>query len=344
MMQLKDPSLMRQQAYLNGQWCDADNSETGLISNEVAPFGGVKQSGLGREGSKYGMDDHLAIKYLCMGSLLAGMAFATAPAAAGVQQTGESAIRTLPEPGHPLAVPCAVYPPEGTSGRKPGLVIHLYGVGGSHTNFNLMRPPYEQLRRGLREAGYSVIVPDLGMQRWMNPSAVATLDALIAGMVARGDVDPCRVHLLGTSMGAGSALIYASQRPDIPRSVCALFPMTDFEAWVAEQPGYLAPIAQAHGFDAANPGAALRSLSPLNHSADFIKIPVFLLHDDADAIVPVHHSRDFAAALDRVGGRVIYREVAGGGHDDDVAAGWQDDILQFILSTEALTGDNHAQR
>jgi succinate-semialdehyde dehydrogenase/glutarate-semialdehyde dehydrogenase len=42
---------------------------TGLISNEVAPFGGVKQSGLGREGSKYGMDDYLTMKYWC----LAGM-------------------------------------------------------------------------------------------------------------------------------------------------------------------------------------------------------------------------------------------------------------------------------
>jgi succinate-semialdehyde dehydrogenase / glutarate-semialdehyde dehydrogenase len=42
---------------------------TGLISNEVAPFGGVKQSGLGREGSHYGMDDYLVIKYLCMGGL-----------------------------------------------------------------------------------------------------------------------------------------------------------------------------------------------------------------------------------------------------------------------------------
>jgi succinate-semialdehyde dehydrogenase / glutarate-semialdehyde dehydrogenase len=42
---------------------------TGLISNEIAPFGGVKQSGLGREGSKYGMDDYLVIKYICMGGL-----------------------------------------------------------------------------------------------------------------------------------------------------------------------------------------------------------------------------------------------------------------------------------
>ncbi|WP_029004728.1 NAD-dependent succinate-semialdehyde dehydrogenase [Azorhizobium doebereinerae] len=38
---------------------------TGLISNEVAPFGGVKQSGIGREGSKYGIEEYLEIKYLC---------------------------------------------------------------------------------------------------------------------------------------------------------------------------------------------------------------------------------------------------------------------------------------
>jgi len=42
---------------------------TGLISNEVAPFGGVKQSGLGREGSRYGMDEYLEMKYLCMGGI-----------------------------------------------------------------------------------------------------------------------------------------------------------------------------------------------------------------------------------------------------------------------------------
>lgn len=42
---------------------------TGLISNEVAPFGGMKASGLGREGSKYGLDEYLEIKYLCLGGI-----------------------------------------------------------------------------------------------------------------------------------------------------------------------------------------------------------------------------------------------------------------------------------
>ncbi|OTA20334.1 aldehyde dehydrogenase [Xenorhabdus beddingii] len=41
----------------------------GLISNETAPFGGIKQSGLGREGSRYGIEDYLEVKYLCFGGL-----------------------------------------------------------------------------------------------------------------------------------------------------------------------------------------------------------------------------------------------------------------------------------
>ncbi len=42
---------------------------TGVISTEVAPFGGVKSSGLGREGSKYGLEDYLEIKYVCMAGI-----------------------------------------------------------------------------------------------------------------------------------------------------------------------------------------------------------------------------------------------------------------------------------
>ena len=41
----------------------------GIISTEVAPFGGMKQSGLGREGSKYGIEDYLEIKYVLLGGL-----------------------------------------------------------------------------------------------------------------------------------------------------------------------------------------------------------------------------------------------------------------------------------
>jgi succinate-semialdehyde dehydrogenase/glutarate-semialdehyde dehydrogenase len=42
---------------------------TGLISTEIAPFGGMKESGIGREGSKYGIDEWLEVKYLCIGGI-----------------------------------------------------------------------------------------------------------------------------------------------------------------------------------------------------------------------------------------------------------------------------------
>lgn len=41
----------------------------GIISNEMAPFGGIKESGSGREGSKYGIEDYVEIKYMCLGGL-----------------------------------------------------------------------------------------------------------------------------------------------------------------------------------------------------------------------------------------------------------------------------------
>jgi succinate-semialdehyde dehydrogenase/glutarate-semialdehyde dehydrogenase len=47
-------------------------ANVGIISTEVAPFGGVKQSGLGREGSKYGMDEYLEVKYILLGGIQDG--------------------------------------------------------------------------------------------------------------------------------------------------------------------------------------------------------------------------------------------------------------------------------
>ena len=62
--------------YLNRVWRVAEALEygivgvnTGLISTEVAPFGGVKESGMGREGSKYGIEEYLEVKYICVGGI-----------------------------------------------------------------------------------------------------------------------------------------------------------------------------------------------------------------------------------------------------------------------------------
>lgn len=49
--------------------CGIVGINDGIISTEVAPFGGVKESGIGREGSKYGLEEYLEIKYLCFGGI-----------------------------------------------------------------------------------------------------------------------------------------------------------------------------------------------------------------------------------------------------------------------------------
>ena len=64
---------------LHRVWRVAEQLETGIvgvnegiISTPVAPFGGVKASGIGREGSRYGLDEYLELKYLCMGGAQGG--------------------------------------------------------------------------------------------------------------------------------------------------------------------------------------------------------------------------------------------------------------------------------
>jgi succinate-semialdehyde dehydrogenase/glutarate-semialdehyde dehydrogenase len=49
--------------------CGMVGVNTGIISNAAAPFGGIKESGFGREGSRHGISDYLSLKYVCMGGL-----------------------------------------------------------------------------------------------------------------------------------------------------------------------------------------------------------------------------------------------------------------------------------
>ena len=81
----QDPSLgarplaFNPQGFLVAIIQDADHAELaraalrdeGIISTEVAPFGGMKQSGIGREGSKYGIEEFLEVKYVCLGGVQA---------------------------------------------------------------------------------------------------------------------------------------------------------------------------------------------------------------------------------------------------------------------------------
>lgn len=243
---------------------------------------------------------------------------------------GEPVVRELPGPPGQPAVVCTVYPPDAGLSGPVGLVVHLYGSGGSHREFNAGRPSYDEFRRTLAARGTWLVVPELGPRHWMNEAACARVDAVIAAMIEQEKVDPTRVQLLGTSMGGGSSLMYVMQRPGKIRAVAAVFPMTDFERWLREQPGYRNPVEQAHRITDANRQADLKKISPLAHPAAFLKTPVFLLHGAQDKIVPPEHSRDFAAALQKAGCTVIYREAATETHRDEIAQPYQQELADFF--------------
>ena len=240
---------------------------------------------------------------------------------------GETLVRHLPGPD---AVPYTLYPPHPIPEGKAGLVIHFYGTGGTHERYNIGRAPYATLRQLLAERGYWIAVPNLGPLHWMNDAACASVDSLIAEMVAKEKVDPARVHLFGTSMGGGSSLVYIMRRPGKIKSAIAVFPMTDFNRWLKEGPKYRAGIEKAHGLAPGDNVAALRAISPLPNVDAFRTTPLFILHGDADKVVLPHHSRDLVAALKAKDYAVTYREVPGVAHSDQIAEVCQRELADFL--------------
>jgi dipeptidyl aminopeptidase/acylaminoacyl peptidase len=170
----------------------------------------------------------------------------------------------------------------------------------------------------------------------MCDAACDQVDAVIAAMIQAEKIDPARVRLLGTSMGGGSSLIYVMRRPGKVASVVAIFPMTDFVQWLQETPRYRPAVEAAHRITPERRGEALRQISPLHHPEAFHKTAVFLLHGDRDAIVPPHHSRDFAAALKHNGCAVTYREVAEAVHSDGIAMSCQRELADFLTEAPAV--------
>lgn len=254
----------------------------------------------------------------------------------------EPVIRKLPGTEGAPAITCTVYEPHSTVESKPGLVVHLYGSGGSHRkgHHNVGRSPYEEFRRLLAERGYWLVVPELGARHWMNETASAQLDSVIAAMVDIEGVDRGRVHLFGTSMGAGSSLIYAMRHPGKIKSVVAIFPMTDFSRWLEEKPAYRRPVERAHDIAPENREESLRRISPTQHVDAFRNTGLFLLHGSRDSIVDPNHSRQFVKALRDKGYSVTYREAEGETHRDEIARPYQRELADFLTKSSPGSRSN----
>lgn len=231
-------------------------------------------------------------------------------------------------------------PKDGSNTKLHPLIVYLYGRGGSiknNTTYNLGLPSYAKVRQLAAERGYYILVPELGESHWMGETARRMLDAIVDHAIANEPIDRKRISLMGSSMGGGSALAYAIHRPDIVRSVCAIFPITDFTQFASETPTYLASISTVYGGNPTQATNAWAATSAMQHIDSFKNIPVLLIHGNADTIVRTDQSRRLAKALQAKDYPVIFHEVDGIGHDDVIVEPFRREIVDFFDKT---TGPN----
>ncbi|MEN9822549.1 MAG: hypothetical protein RLZ04_975 [Actinomycetota bacterium] len=192
-----------------------------------------------------------------------------------------------------------------------------------------------------RSRGWNIVVPDhrgsTGHGReyaqalrglWGELDVTDTLD-VVAAVHQRGLAAPATTVVFGGSAGGLTALEAACRRPDVLAGVAVAYPVTD-----------LADLsARSHRFEAhytvglVGPLPETRDLhdqrSPVMHPELIRGVPVLILHGDADPVVPVDHSRAFAAAARAAGADVTLHEYPGEGHGFRDAANQRDEYLRL---------------
>lgn len=210
------------------------------------------------------------------------------------------------------------------------LLIFLYGAGGSHTDYNLMRKPYEKLRQHLASRGYYILIPELGPSHWMNDRAKLLLDRMVEQTMAEYQISPQHVHIMGTSMGGGSALAYAIHRPYLIRSACSVLAMTDFTQWFDQASQYRSHLEKAYNANPKTNPQAYNKVSAMANLDAFSNTPVFLISGKTDRIVSPDHSKQFHAAIKAKGYYSVYRENKNAGHTDQAVEPYQKQIADFF--------------
>jgi dipeptidyl aminopeptidase/acylaminoacyl peptidase len=272
---------------------------------------------------------HLLIFVMLM---LAG---ATRAAEPSTQPVAEPAVvkRSVESGGKEIEY-LVIPPSHETDSKDRWMLVFLHGAGGSLKGYNLARPPYAKIREALAENGAYVVVPALGSLHFMGDDAKAAMTKVIDRVCEENQINPKRVHLMGTSMGAGSVLAYAVNFPDRVKSVCAIMPMTDFISFTHETPKYIPALKEAyHGTAEENP-QAYDANSALWHPEALKAIRVCLVHGVDDKTVRVSHSDLLAEKLRSQGSPCTYIRLEGAGHKDDIVTDIQDQIIAFLLDAK----------
>jgi pimeloyl-ACP methyl ester carboxylesterase len=217
-----------------------------------------------------------------------------------------------------------------SAGRAPLLLVWLHGAR-SHQDQGITAGIYANLFGRLaawmasREVTY--LCPEYRGNSWMGPAAES--DLLDVLRIEKALAPPSRTLLLGGSMGATSALIFAGRHPGQTHGVFALCPATDPAAM---HPRFPADFESSYGGPPSTHAAPYRERAAMGMLDALARLPIFLAHGSADAVIPVEHSRRLAAALAARRAPCRYVELAGGDHDAPVTVDIAD-ALGFLLAS-----------
>ncbi|WP_323760695.1 alpha/beta fold hydrolase [Maricaulis sp.] len=219
------------------------------------------------------------------------------------------AFLTEPATGSISSTPLVVMPHGGPEARdEQGFdpVVQYLAAQG----YTVFQPNY----RG--SSGYGRAYAEAGYRQWGRLMQDDLTDG-VAALVERGQADPDQVCIVGFSYGGYAALIGAALTPELYRCAFAGAPVADVEEFLEfkEDAG-----DEVHDYWVELLGHPrrdrdfMRETSPVR-IADRIDRPVYLLHGDADRVVPVEQSRVMAAALEAADADFVYEEVSGLTHN-----------------------------
>lgn len=204
-------------------------------------------------------------------------------------------------------------------------VVSLHGHGSAGDQLYTRPDVRDHWLPRFRQLGLGILAPNLRGNAWMSPAAAADLHALLRWL--RQTHGAQQVLLVSGSMGGTGSLIYAARHPDDVAGVVALCPATDlprYHAWCAEHEAAMpvvreirAAIERAYGGPPAQHPHRYAAHSAITH-ADRLRMPLAIVHGDADALIPVQQAQALAQRL-RDAPHFHYEQLPGGDHDAPLA-------------------------
>jgi dipeptidyl aminopeptidase/acylaminoacyl peptidase len=208
-----------------------------------------------------------------------------------------------------------------------GILIYLHGATNhldQGMNEEIFGGAFKFLKSWAKSRNFVYVCPEYRGDSWMNDAAQQDIALLLS--LLREEFFAHRIIIVGGSMGGTSALIFAARWPGLLKGVIALCPATDmavlYRVWEngsGIQPDLARGIKSAYGGDPGDMPEKYRALSSINSVEKLARVPLYLIHGDADALISVEHSRNLIGKLVLHNADFQFEIIPGGDHDSPVA-------------------------